>query len=198
MPREIITTVYKFAELSTESQSRAIESVAGMLSRNWGDLSDLEDMTNNLVYSLAEKFGSPGWDTFGAGDFPGIDGVRLDGWDLDRGERLDLAGTLTRENAPALPWAEHIDSVELSSSHYSGSRIYVTASEDEFVPHAEYDAFIAAWDKHTEPMRIAIESAIAEALSAGRTELDYLTSAEYAQEWIEGNEPEFTESGDLS
>lgn len=89
--REIVTTVYSFEELSEKAQRGAIESVQLSLSENW-DSSDFEHITEAMRYKLAEVLKSPGWDTFGPADFPGIDGVELGEWDLERAELLVVTG----------------------------------------------------------------------------------------------------------
>jgi len=180
-------TTFAFEELSEEAQTRAVETIADKLAGDWWDMGDTEAVSEIMLYTLAERFKSPGWDTYGSGDFPGIDGLTVEGWDVDRSE-YDLRGWVTRRNAPGLPWVEGIDSVGVN-------------------PRGWYDPHPVDYDNDEESPELlaaaevivqAIEDAIHAALKAGRTEVEYLGSEERAREYIEINEPEFTEEGDLA
>ena len=180
MPTEHITYSFKFDELSDEAKTVAVETVAGKLSGDWWDSADIECVSEAVVYHLAEAFKSPGWDTFGEGDFPGIAGVTLDGWDVDRGSYVAVSGRLDRDNAPALPWVESIDCVRLESSAY-GTSVGVEADEAEGV----------------DDMQDAVRDALNEALITGRRVVEYIGSEENAREWIDNHEPDFHANGRL-
>lgn len=196
-------TVYTFDELSDDAKEKAIESVREFLARAW-DSSDTEQLAEAIVYTLAEKLGSPGWDTYGSGDFPGIDGVTMKGWDLDRGQSIDLDGAFTRDNAPALPWVDGIERVELN-----GRRLNVflvdtepdcTCPQDNWlVPH---DAGcpsltpVQVSDEARSKLEQAARDAVSAAWHGGRTELEWMESDEYVKDHIEANEYEFTEEGE--
>lgn len=177
--REITTKVYTFDELSEEAQAKAVEEVAGKLGGQWWDSHDDEQIAETLVYAFAEALGTPGRDAYGEGDFPGIPGMKLTGWDLGRGWRLVFAGLLDPDNAPALPWVQGIDEVVLSRD---GVRVIF---DDEVPTEAVGD------------MREAVGDAVHEAWKAGRDQMEYMASEERAREWIADNEPEFTEDGEL-
>lgn len=190
MPREIVTTVYSYGELTSDAQAKAIESVCEMLVASW-DSDEIEAVGQTMVYTLAEKLRSPGWDTYGPVDFPGIDGVTLDGWDLERGQYLVLSGHLDRDNAPALPWADGVESVRLDPKR---DYTVVWAEPADDAPWPETAGYISA----CEALVTAVKDAMHAAWVAGRDESEYLTGEEYAREWIDGNEPEFDESGSLA
>jgi hypothetical protein len=190
--------VYKLDELEPDARQRAIEGVAGKLGGDWWDSADTDDISDVIRWTLAEKFGTPGYDQYGVGDFPGIPGVTLAEWDLERSEHLGLTGVLDRENAPALPWAAGVEDVVLSSARY-GTDIDVRWDEDALDPDQERDLTVVRAEclEQAGAVRAAVETAISEAISAGRAEMEYKTSAEYAKQWIEANETEFLADGTL-
>jgi hypothetical protein len=185
MPRIITTsvTVYKYDELADAAKAKAVEQVQEMFVRTW-DSHDVERINETLVYAFAEKLRAPGWDTYSVSDYPGIDGIALLGWDLERGESVEFQGTLNRENAPALPWVDGIESVVLRHPDYWRPVQVETDSE------ADLSSVIKI-------MAAAVDTAIRATWEVGRAEMDYLEGDEYAKEWIEGNEPEFHKDGTL-
>jgi hypothetical protein len=185
--REITTRVYRFEELAEEAQQRAVENVAVKLGGDWWDSHDTDDLRDVMVYAFAAALGEPGQDTFGPGDYPGIPGVKLTEWDLDRGQSVKFEGTLDADNAPNLPWAGGLEQVVLNHRHYVRSVwVEVDGPDDDALTRQRINA-----------MREAVEEATHKAWKAGRDELDHRTSSEYAREWIEINELEFTEDGEL-
>lgn len=204
--REVTTRVYTFDELAPAAQERAIEATREMLARTW-DGHDNEDISNVLTCTLAEKFGTPGWDTFGVADFPGIDGVRIDGWSLDERQALGVTGSLDRVNAPALPWVDSVDSVVLHSSRQDRiTNIEVMAADPACTcpPSLDWSVHedecpVVADSTVTDEQRNALEQAVRDALSAAWTaaekEGDYKTGEEYAREVAADRE--FTEDGEL-
>lgn len=183
MPTEHISLSYKFAELSDEAKASAVETVAGKLGGEWFGSFDMECVSESIVYAFADALESPGWDKSGEGDFPGIAGVKLDGWDFGRGEGVLFDGSLDRTNAPALPWVESIEGVHLSADRYGTS---VGVEQDDDGPREARDA-----------MQEAVQDALDRALSAGRTQYEFFGSEENAQEWIDSNDPDFNEGGSL-
>lgn len=193
MPREIVTrvTVYKYGELSKAAQAKAVESAREKLSGPWWDSTDNEEISETIAYAFAQQLGTPGHATYGEADFPGIPGINLAGWDLERGESVEFKGKLTRENAPALPWVDGIVAVHLNDSPHFGFRESAHVVWDDVEPYE--DAQKAA----DSDMGQAARDAMRAAWEAGRTQMDYKCGDEYAREWIEGNEPAFTEDGAL-
>lgn len=129
MPTAHTRFSYKYEELSDDAKQTAVETIAGKLAGDWWDENDIERVSETILYKLAEIFRSPGWDTFGAGDFPGITGVTLDGWDLERGAHVLVRGHLDRDNAPGLPWTDSVGGVTLTSHNYGTT---VDAEEGDF------------------------------------------------------------------
>lgn len=189
MPRDITTTVYKLTELSEAAKVKAIENVAAKLGGDWWDETSNEQVRETMVYILAEELLTPGWNTFGSGDFPGIPTVSVGGWDIERGQFLSLKGSLTAETAPALPWHPGMGRVTLTELRH-GTRVEVEWDDTR--------GNTKAWiDTATQDMVKATEAAIAAAWTAGRDEAEYMSGTEYAAEWVEANEPEFTKEGEL-
>jgi hypothetical protein len=189
MPRDITTTVYKLAELGEAAKAKAIENVAAKLGGDWWDQSDIDQVSETMIYTLAGELLTPGWNTYGEGDFPGIPKVSVTGWDIERGQFLSLKGSLTRETAPALPWHPGMGRVTLTELRH-GTRVEV-----------EWDDMggnTKEWNiTATRDMIKATEGAIAAAWTEGRDQAEYMSGTEYAAEWIEANEPEFTMEGEL-
>lgn len=185
MVRTITTsvTVYQFSELTPDAQENAVLHVRELLAGDWWDSSDQDDIQDAMVYTLAERLGSPRWDTHGSVDFPGIATVTVQSWDLGRRQHLAVSGTLTRENAPLLPWVDGITEVDLIAHRY-GTQVDVIEDEPDTCPPRE---------------RATIEGAVTDALhsawKAGESETERKTSEEYAREEIEANGREFLEDG---
>src|SRR5262245_30068924 len=156
MPHDRITTIYTYDELSDEAKQRAVEQVAEKMAGPWWDSHDTEAVGEAILYTLAEKLGSPGWDTYGAGDFPGIDRVSIEGWDVDRGWSIEWRGVFTRTNAPDLPWVDGIEDVYRHGHHDYGMSY---ESEDSDPSGTGRDA-----------IKQALSEAIHDALKAGRDE----------------------------
>jgi len=177
--------VYTLDELEPEARLRAIGEVAEKLGSTWWDSNDNDDISDVMRYTLANQFGTPGHGDFGVGDFPGITGVTLQSWDLDRGNYIGLTGVLTRENAPALPWTDGVEQVALrEGNEYTSIDV-------------EFDDTLAEPDMElvNDQMTEAITDAMHEALRDGRAEMEYKTGEEYAAGFIEGNGLEFLEDG---
>jgi len=177
--------VYTLDELEPEARRRAIGEVAEKLGSTWWDSNDNDDISDVMRYTLANKFGTPGHGDFGVGDFPGITGVTLQSWDLDRGNYIGLTGVLTRQNAPALPWTDGVEQVALrEGNEYTSIDV-------------EFDDTLAEPDMElvNDQMTEAITDAMHEALRDGRAEMEYKTGEEYAAGFIEGNGLEFLEDG---
>ena len=202
--RGLTDRAYRFDELTDAAKERAVQSLRERLSGAWWDSADTDDVTATMVYTLAEKLGAPGWDTYGVSDFPGIDGVEVDGWDIQRNQSLALSGKLDRDNAPALPWVDGIEYVELHG-HRSDSKT-VTLVDDEPECTCSPDHYLRPHDEGcpslednpaTDEQRSALESAVREAISdtwsAGESEGEYMSSEERAREVAD--DYEFTKDG---
>lgn len=207
--REITTTtkVYKLDELSPDVQTKAVEAVQAMLHKTWDD-ADNDQVRETIVWELAAKLHAPGYDTYGPGDFPGIDGVTIDGWSLDRTQSLAVSGRLDRVNAPALPWVDGIECIELSSRRSASTMVNpvdadagCTCSADwtEHDPDNADCASLAAGptDAQRDTLAQAVYNAVSAAWSAGEKEAEYMTGEERAREYATGNDREFTEDGEL-
>lgn len=194
MPRTITETrtVFKFEELDERAQQRALDTIAGKLVGDWWDQHDNDDIAATMVYTFAEKLRAPGCDKYGVGDFPGIAGVKLEEWDLDRGQTIKFKGHLDRDNAPGLPWAEGIEAVVLTAYRWENN---LHVETDWEVPETDEEATRVS--ALVEAMRDAVEDALHTAWRAGRDEMEYKGGEEYARDWVEANEPEFDEDGDL-
>jgi hypothetical protein len=210
MPEVITThtTVYALDELSPEARAKAVEDFAAKLGGEWWDSHDAERVSETIVYDLAARLEAPGWDRWGVGDFPGIDGVKLTGWDIERGQSVMFDGRLTRANAPALPWVEGIDAIELDAK-----RDYTSVSVEESEPVCTCTGDVSWLAPHLDdcPSNVpnpstpeqhrtlveAVKDAMHGAWKAGRDEGEYISSEENAVQCIEANEHRFLEDGSL-
>lgn len=194
MPKQHTYTTYSFEELSEEAQARAVGEIRERLGGEWWDSYDTDSIGEIMLYVLAEKLRSPGWDTYGPGDFPGIDALTVDSWDLDRGESYNLSGTLTRENAPALPWPEDAGYARIGRTNIEWTcdyrDLWYADSYPEWMLDRDRPDCVAFWD--------AWDSAVSDAIAAGREEVEYQSSEERAGQYIECNAPEFDEDGSLA
>lgn len=202
--REVTTRVYRFAELTDAAKERAIESIREKLGGAWWDSGDNDDVRAVMVYTLAEKLRTPGWDTFGVGDFPGVDGVQVDGWDIERHQALAVTGTLTRETAPALPWVDGIDHVALKGHRSDSTTVELvesdpdcTCSPDHYLQPHDPGCPTLADNPATAEQRATLEQAVRDALSAawsdGEKEAEYKTGEEWARQVADTHE--FTADG---
>ncbi len=180
------TTVYTLDELDEAAQEKAVQYIVGKLGGDWWDSFDIESITETMVMGLAEQLGTPGHENYGVGDYPGIPGITAGGWDIDRGQYFLISGTLTRENAPKLPWVDGLDEIEVEAKH--DHNYYTCVSET--LTCEEVDRIGA-------PVVQAVRDAVHAAWKAGEDEYEYLTSEQRAREWIDSNDAEFTEDGDL-
>lgn len=186
--RQVNFPVYSYDELNDKAKIKAAEEIRDKLNGPWWDSSNVDEMKAEITYGLAEALKSPGWDTFGRGGFPGIDGVTVTGYDLERGQSIDVEGTLTPANAPRLPWVEGMVSVALNDPDCGPLFVeWEDGHEDGVETAASYAAETA--------MKEAIRNAMQLAWRMGRDEMDYIEGTEYAVEWIEGNNPEFHADG---
>lgn len=191
MPRKVttVTILFKYDELPDEAKGKAVQQISEKLTGPWWDSHDDEALAEVMMWALAHELRTPGVSNYGPGDFPGIDGIKLAGYDMGRGQMLTYKGHLTRDTAPALPWADGIDSVALSHPDYTRTVEANIAPADDGpeVPGDAIDAIVQA-----------TRDAIYTAWKAGRDEHEHMHSEEYARDWIEGNEPEFLEDGTLA
>jgi hypothetical protein len=198
-------TVYAFDELAPDAQERAVQHVAEREAARGWDCDELELIESTMVYTLAGRLNAPGWDTCGEGDFPGIDRVTVCEWDLDRGQVLGLSGWLDRDNAPGLPWVDGIESVQLTAIRRGGTEVDVVTCEPDCTCPAEtwsHEPDCAPTRPPVAPeqvsgLRDAVTEAIHAAWLAGRDELAYRSSAEYARDRAENDGFEFTVNGEL-
>lgn len=196
-------TVYRFDELTPQAQERVIDREREHREQAW-DVHDRDEIGLTIVDGLADKLGTPGREEYGMYGAPGIDGVELEGWDI--GGSIAVAGTLTRENAPALPWIDTVGEIELTSRRSDYTTVTLVDAELEctcptgevLAPHEKdcpsLGVIIHDTSKHNE-LEQAVNEALSAALRAGQAEWEYRTGAEAARERIESNDDLFTEDG---
>lgn len=185
--REITKTVYAYDELTNDAKEAAVKAVQAKLDGPWWGSSDTDDIANVIVEEFATQLGTPGVENFGPADFPGIDGVTLEGWSLDNGQYAIFQGLLTRDNAPKLPWVDGIDSVRLFARR-AGTTATPQDGDGPDAPEQEH-----------ERMAQTIGDAIHAAVKAGADEAEYKTSESAAREWCENNEvQEYLADGQLA
>lgn len=181
-------TEYAWDALSDDAKERAAELLAEREAQRQWDSYDIDRIREILVFALADQLGTPEREQWGSGDFPGIPNIKIDEWDLERGQSLTVSGTLDRDNAPGLPWTPLMTDVVMGSKEYG--RLYVRQNwdtPDDDLPQAEIDA-----------MEQAIREALHGALKAGVAESEYMTSVEAAREWAENDDAQrYTVDGEL-
>lgn len=128
MPTEHTIISYKFAELGEAAQAKAVEIIAEKLGGDWWDQNNTDTVGEAIRYEFAAKLGLPDAVEYGPGDFPGIPGITLDSWDVDRGS-IGFSGQLTRENAPALNWPTAVESVRLNDTRWNGTTVDIELRE---------------------------------------------------------------------
>lgn len=201
MPTEHIRFSYTFDELSDEAKQKAVATIAGKLSGDWWDSADNESVAEAISYGFASAVG------FATDTGAAHSGIKLDEWSCGymQSDSVVFVGSLTRDNAPALPWVDGIASVTLDRGE-SFRGVWFVMDEPECIcdPYAAREPDCEAHDQTNQvpesavtAMREAIESAIGEAHQAGYREVEYKGSEEYAREWIDGNNPDFNKDGSL-
>jgi hypothetical protein len=178
----------EFDQLTETAQEHAITIIRGKLANEWFESEDGQMVADTMVYAFATAIGAPHADEYGEGDFPGIAHVKLSGWSIRDGGSVFLTGTLTPENAPALPWTDRLDSVVLESV---GNGTSIVVREDRQsptgAPFAEFDT-----------MESAVQDAVNTGVSAGIAEFEYRTGEENARNYAENNATiSFDEDGDI-
>ncbi len=179
-------TVYTPAELPAEIRDRAIENVRDLLSNSW-DEADTEAVAAEIIAALGTALGTPG---AGRDELTAVPGVKLDGWDVEtRHESVLLTGTLTRENAPNLPWVDGLTSADLEA-HRDFTRVWVNTENRGMYFHTQMDG-------PSTTMTTAVQDAIRTAGKAGHEEMEYKTSTEYATDYATDAEYEFHADGSI-
>lgn len=196
--REVTTTrrFYAFDELSEEAQEHALEEIRER-EYLWA-CEEPDHLAETILYSIADSFKAPGFDTYGSGDFPGIRGMELAEWDVDR-RTCSIEGTLTPETAPALPWPADCGYARFGrvEAEWTGNhRGLWLVDEDgaalypEWMADEDREDVQAFWEK--------VDEAMGEAMSAAYQELEYLCGEECARERIADMGEDFTETGDIA
>lgn len=204
--QQITITVFDFDELSEPAQARAIEVLHEKLAGPWWDDADIDAVQDAIVHALAEKLGTLGASRPGPADLPGIRGVRVDGWELDRQHSIAVSGTLDRDNAAALPWVDGLDHVELSGHRSHSTEVTVqdatapcTCSADHYLLPHDDDCPSLSPPPVTADQRYALEDAVRDALcaawTAGEREAENRTGEERAR--AVATDYQFTEDGEL-
>ena len=179
--------LFTLDELGETARQEAIEAMAGRVDE-WTEASDLASI---IVYGIAEALKSPGWDTYGSGDFPGVDGLELREWDVERLE-ITARGSLTRETAPALPWGM------FTEYQFHTSRCDPHAAYDDEDGYSVKVGNFAGTDDERAALGIleqSIREALHDGIVAARDELEYLCSEAAIVDECEANEQEFTVDG---
>lgn len=99
MPTEHIRFSFKYDELSDVAKLKAVETIAEKLGGDWWDDDDNNNLREVMVWTLADQLKSPDWDKFGVGDFPGIDQVSVEGFNIGWGGQ-GRPGALTLSRVP--------------------------------------------------------------------------------------------------
>ena len=100
--RTITTSVdvYPFDELSVDAQAHALDALREReCSRSWNN-DDIDETETLMVYTLAGKFKSPGWDTHGEADFPGSRRCSFTGGTWTGASTWSWAASWTRATPP--------------------------------------------------------------------------------------------------
>lgn len=184
--------LYTLPGLKAHDENAFEQALANLDAMLWEDGANRESVGEVIAFKFGEKVGDPAQAQYGPGDYPGVPGVQLTAWELERGAFVALDGTLTRENAPALPWNDWIEEVRLLSASRMGTVISV--EESDTTPYhgsPELTVLLAAMEE-------AVQDALGEALSAGQKEAEYRAGEENLLELAEANEWLFTEHGDLA
>lgn len=188
------TTVYDVHELR-EHHPDGFERAHDRFAEDyWRSGLGHEEVPEVLTYGIAGGFKTPGWDTYGQGDFPGIPGISIDEWDMEYGrEYLRLEGTLCREDAPGLPWPEDCDRARFGRANrdWTGSHreLLLEDSYPEWIADEEREDVQAFWAR--------LDEIIADALLDARKEVEYRQSEESFLEDALCNDWEFDEDGIL-
>jgi hypothetical protein len=193
-------TYYTLAELKEHHPNgyeRAMDALRSIL---WED-SQRESVSDDIAYEFARRVGEPTVDRYGEGDYPGVPGVGLKGWDLERGSYVAFAGTLEREHCPGLPWDETgwLDVVRLTAGQH-GTGIEVVSSEEDDVPYIGWHERTFTEDQQRlfdmrQAMADAVQDALSEALASGQRAAEAMSGEEYLLETAEANEWEFDAHG---
>lgn len=184
-------TIYRYSELPATAAEKAREETRDRLAE-WIESDDLDEvMVESLGYTLGQHEG---------GFEHPLRGVTIAEWSIDRNGRdyLRLDGTLYPETAPKLPWPDDVGYIRLGRTNV----VWTGNDRDAWLIDPETgDATCPEWmaDSDREDVTTlfdALDAAIAGALESGCQQYDYLTSEEYAAEWLEANDPEtFDEAG---
>lgn len=192
---------FTLAELKAREDRTAYDNARQALDTTlWQGETHHEAIADAIVYGFAGALHSPKWDTTGEGDFPGIEDVRLVGWQLEGGAHACFDGTLTRQNAPALPWHAWLKEVRLQAVRY-GTEVHVEDSDDApyinpwVTPSSGYSADQQRLLDLRDAMQQAVENAVGDAVAAGENEAEFVSSEEYLDETAEANGYEFTTDG---
>lgn len=175
-------TVFKLDELDDDARQKAIEQVSGLLTGEWWDSDDMDQVSESIAWKFGNVLGTPG-------DPDSVPGVKVEGWDVGRGQYVAFKGELTPENAPNLPWVDDIYEVRLYAER-DHTRVCVMSEEPE-------ESIEESLDDAVRRMDDAVADAIHEAWKSGRDHMEHVGSEEYAVEHIEANEREFHADGSL-
>lgn len=185
--RQTTTITYRYSELTEDAQEVAREQIRDRLGY-WIESEDLEEeMVEVLGYLLGHHSGGLG---------EPLRGIEISEWSIDRNGRdyLRISGTLHRDTTPNLPWPEDCSYARFGrvNQEWTGSdrNLWLEDSNPEWMADDDREDVAAFWD--------AIDAKLSATLEAGCAQYDYLTSEEYATEWLDANDPEmFSVEGEI-
>lgn len=180
-----------FDQLSPTARRRAALTVQDRLGGVWWDEDDEADVRDAMILALAEKLGTPDY-LDGSGEVHGIPGVSIDEWLFDEPSSIWVNGSLTRENAPSLPWPDGIASITLAARTETGTTVQLidaqpvcTCSTNEQAPGHDIDCLALLPAAVPPEQRWRLNNLMRHILEAtweaGRIERDSKTSIEHAR-----------------
>lgn len=191
-------TYYTLAELKEHHPNGYERALDKLRTSLWED-GQRESVSEDITYEFGQRVGDTTVERYGTGDYPGVDGVELKGWDLERGSYVAFAGTLTPENSPALPWHDWLEQVDLRAGRSYTENNVVDSENAPYIPwnkrETDYDEDQRALVQIRDAMRDAIDAALSEALASGQRAAEHLESEENLLELAQANEWEFDEHG---
>lgn len=188
--RRVVTEtfeVFYLPELMPTAYSRAVDALVAARADLWEmPMGDIGMVAEDIMYALGQALGDPRVGDFGEGDYPGVDGLSVEGWSFENAPSVAVDGNLTRQNAPGLPWVPGIEEVWLvPEGIYRMNRTEITV----WSPNAR------GIEVQRKAMLEAVYAALAKAEQAGLAAVRYATSRAAVIADAEANELEFLHDG---
>jgi len=192
MPRDVVTKVYKFDELSPEAQEKAIEWWRDMRNRNGWYSDDFELLVDDWRNEMNEKY-------------PGLDLGRTDvEWDLYQGElRLPSRDVdrLLRNEFDSSMYDIEFDGSDLRYDREVGEEdFFVDLNDDKYFDKNGIQIAPEVL-KHNLKRKAAnivssLQKDMGDLFKRLKDQEEYVESDDYAKSEIEANDYEFKENGD--